>query len=91
MLNPHSAGVLIHPDYTIERDGVVCSHCQHVYHVGPKQDPAEIGGFCTGCMELICKSCAHARSMGGPCIPWEKQMDLIEAAVEKQRAIASWF
>ena len=91
MRNAHGVGILTHPDYKIERDACVCNHCQRIFHVGPRQDPASIGGICSGCNEIVCPRCAALRARGEPCLPWEKQMELLEAAVEKQRIVAAWF
>lgn len=57
-----------------ERDTFSCGHCQRIKTVKPKQDPTDLGGFCTMCDNLICEFC-----VGKGCNPWEKQMEGIEA------------
>lgn len=57
-----------------EYDSFTCGHCQHIVHVPPMTDPANIGGLCKACMKMICPNC-----LGKDCIPWEKQMEIMEA------------
>jgi hypothetical protein len=38
-------------------------------------------------MGLTCKHCQLAQSKGAPCVPWEKQMEAIEA---RDRALRSY-
>ncbi len=58
-----------------EIDTYTCAHCNCVKHVPPKCDPADLGGLCKQCMELICPRCVDK----GICTPWERQMAEIEA------------
>ena len=58
-----------------ESDSFTCAHCQRVVIVKPRCDPADMGGHCRICDKLICKRCVAY----GQCVPWEKQMERMEA------------
>lgn len=58
-----------------EIDTFTCGHCCRVIHVLPRMDPADMGGLCKQCMELICPNCVDKMV----CTPWEQQMEEIEA------------
>lgn len=74
MLKPQGYATVTTPDGLIERDTYTCSHCDHIVHVKPRQDPSEMGGFCRVCMKNICKRCA-----GNPdCTPLLKRIEEIE-------------
>jgi hypothetical protein len=51
-----------------------CGHCQNIRHVKPYCDPADLGGLCKICMNVICEQC-----VGGPCDPFEKKIERMEA------------
>ena len=84
MRNPHGyatiVGDLDHSTPTLTEAGVrhteaeidtfTCGHCNAVKHVKPRCDPADLGGLCKQCMELVCPKC-YAK---GVCVPWEKEM-----------------
>lgn len=65
-----------------ETDTFTCYHCNHVVHVKPRMDPADLGGLCKSCMKLICPQC-----LNGGCTPFEKA---IEALEKKQIALRSY-
>lgn len=69
------------PDGKREVDTFTCSHCQHIVHVAPRADPAEIGGFCTMCSRHICKMC-----VGKECVPFEKRLEQMEARYHALRS-----
>lgn len=69
-----------------ECDTFTCAHTGKIVHVPVGANPEDIGGFCSQCGGLICKE-----AVGGPCIPWEKQMDDLEKAIERRRAVEKWF
>lgn len=63
-----------------ESDGFVCAHCGTHHFVPPMTDPASVGGLCWICSStkdplkgLICPNC-----VGGPCIPFEKRLEMVE-------------
>lgn len=62
-----------------EFDTFTCNHCQRIVHVKPKCDPADLGGYCKICERLICAPCQQSMMKGNGCVPWEKQMEKIEA------------
>ena len=67
---------IFHQDAPVEeRDSFSCFHCGRVTWVKPKCDPADLGGFCRTCAKLICPEC----NAKGDCMPWEKQMEIMEA------------
>lgn len=65
-----------------EVDTFTCGHCQHIIHVPPKADPANVGGLCKQCMTLICPSCVDKMT----CTPWELQMQIMEARYAARRS-----
>lgn len=91
MRNPGGYGVLIAPQaHRVNLDGLrceavaegqaefdtfTCGHCGRVTHVMPKEDPANIGGLCKGCMKLVCPHC-----VGKGCSPLEKRIQQMEEA-----------
>ena len=96
MRNPHGyatiVGDLAREDPTIidggiryteaEIDTYICAHCNAVKHVLPRMDPADMGGLCKQCMQLICPRCVDK----GVCAPWEKQVEEREARAESLRS-----
>jgi hypothetical protein len=67
----------------VEIDTFTCGHCNAIKHVQPRCDPADLGGLCKQCMELVCPRC-YAK---GTCVPWEKEMLRREA---KDAALRSY-
>lgn len=65
-----------------EIDTYTCSHCNAVKHVPPRCDPADLGGLCKQCMGLICPRCVDKQI----CVPWEKQMQEMEAREHSLRS-----
>ena len=76
MRNPHGTGMITDGSTGKVRsfDTAQCCHCNAIFRVKPLKDPADAGGFCRLCMELICSGCADK----GACTPFEKQLDEIE-------------
>ena len=86
------------PEWT--RDLVACGHCQASIHLVPGTQAmvylifnvarwawaATPGAFCRTCMSPVCLAC-HAI---GTCMPWEKQMEAMEAAFTIEQARAEW-
>jgi len=56
-----------------ESDTLTCVHCNTVFFVVPRQDLADLGGFCRQCMWHTCRACADK-----PCAPFEKKLEAIE-------------
>lgn len=67
----------------IERETFTCAHCNTVHVVLPKHRPEDVGGMCRLCDALICPRC-----VAGPCVPFEKKLERIEASA---RALRSYF
>ena len=65
-----------------EADTFTCNHCCRVLHVVPRMDPADMGGLCKQCMQLICPKCVAK----GICAPWEQQMAKAEASAAARRS-----
>jgi hypothetical protein len=57
-----------------ECDTFTCFHCNTVVFVKPKCDPADLGGMCRLCGKMICPRC-----VSGPCIPFERKLEIWEA------------
>lgn len=77
MRTARSGGSLIitDPDApTVEMDTVTCCHCNTIVLVGPRQDPADAGGFCRLCMKHTCGPCADL----GTCTPFEAKLEKME-------------
>lgn len=81
MLRPGGYATLTSPDGVSEADAFTCFHCNAIRHVKARQDPAEIGGICKGCMQLICEKC-----LGGGCDPFLKKLERWEANYEALRS-----
>lgn len=65
----------------IECDTVHCKHCGKHTRIEPKQNPAEIGGFCTVCTGYVCSDC-----VGKGCDVVEKKLERAEAAYHARRS-----
>ena len=59
-------------------DTMCCYHCNSITHIKARMDPAEMGGLCKICMQMICRHC-----VGKGCVPFEKKLEKAE-----KRAIA---
>lgn len=57
-----------------EWDTCTCFHCGALFKVTALRSPADAGGFCRQCMELVCGPCADK----GACTPFERELDEIE-------------
>ena len=76
MRNPGGYALVVGPEgVTYEADTFTCHHCQLVVYVQPHSPASDAGGWCGVCAKLICGPCADK----GVCIPWEKQMEKMEA------------
>ena len=58
-----------------EHDTVTCGHCEYISVVPPGMQPAR---QCRKCMRYLCRVCYGKISLGGPCVPMEKKLDLYE-------------
>ena len=89
MRNPHGYATIVGDLYSkaptvveggvrhteVEIDTFGCNHCNRIVHVPVRADPANIGGLCKQCMQLICAKCVDK----GTCTPWELAMERSEA------------
>lgn len=66
-----------------EEDTFTCGHCSRVVFVQAKCDPADLGGFCRGCMRHICGPCTDQPG----CTPIEKRLEQMEARDRMLRAV----
>lgn len=64
-----------------EADTFTCVHCNRVVHVRPRASPDEFGSMCRNCMKMICPRCAD-----GPCTPFLKRLEMIEARDRARRS-----
>lgn len=64
-----------------ELDTFTCQHCGRVVHVKPGMIPDELGSMCRNCMRMVCSICAP-----GPCVPFEKKLDLAERRAQALRS-----
>jgi hypothetical protein len=88
MRNPGGYSIWVDPETaTVERDTFTCSHCGGVTFVDPFVNPRDLGGGCRSCMGLLCPKCYDLRSNGGPCVPWEKQMEIMEEREASRRTL----
>ena len=65
----------------VEKDSFTCSHCNSVKFVKPKEKPEDLGGLCKVCMGLICADCVDKG-----CTPFEKKLEMQEAAYHARRS-----
>lgn len=66
-------------------DTATCFHCGSVFHVSARMRPEDCGGLCKTCMHIICPRC-----LDKPCVPWEKQMEYLERAIERRKIVAEY-
>lgn len=57
-----------------EHDTFTCHHCNTVVKVKPGCNLDDLGGMCRNCMKMICPACVD-----GPCSPFEKKLEAMEA------------
>lgn len=67
---------------TTEVDTFQCCHCSRHMHVKPFAPMDEFGSMCRNCMKMVCPWCAD-----GPCVPFEKKLEIWEA---RDRALRSY-
>ena len=60
---------------SVETHTSTCCHCQHITEFESRKKMFEAVDICRGCMRLICLEC-----VGKPCVPYEKQAEIIENA-----------
>lgn len=78
------------PDGVEEWNAYTCAHCQAIRRVKAAHDPTEQGGVCRKCMGLLCPRCYTRLMRSGECTIWEKQMEAMERAFARHRAMAEW-
>ena len=84
MRRPGGYAVTVEPGkQDVEEDTYTCCHCNSLVFVKPRQDPSEMGGFCTMCMKHICANCANE----GTCTPFERKLEEMERADKLMRAM----
>lgn len=84
MRNAH--GLLIYTDASgavQQIDTYRCGHCGLPVPVTPKQNAADVGGFCRVCMENVCPRCCGT----GLCDPFESK---IEARERRAHELKAW-
>lgn len=88
MRRPQGYVRIFGPEGTIERDSMLCSHCQRIVMVKPLQDPSSIeyGGTCKGCMKFICTGCVDEMTRTAQCVPFEKKLEQYERATRFAQA-----
>lgn len=75
-LRPGGINIYSHPEFgEVESHSSTCSHCQHITDFESRRRMMDHVDFCRSCMKLICLPC-----VGRPCIPYEKQAEIEEAA-----------
>lgn len=57
----------------LERDTFTCVHCNSVVSVKPMAPMDQFGSMCRNCMKMVCPTCAD-----GPCVPFEKKLEMAE-------------
>ncbi len=76
-------GTLTEPSGSVkERATFTCAHCQAIRHVKPFCDPADLGGLCKICMNVICENC-----VGKGCDPFEEKLCRQEARGRSLRSM----
>ena len=74
-LRPQGYARIDEPDKAVrEADTCTCFHCGRVWHVRPRCDPADLGGYCTVCAKIVCWACT-----GKGCDPLEEKLRRMEA------------
>lgn len=73
MRRPHGYAICVGDEGPpLEWDTITCCHCQRIVHMSPNS--TDSGGWCFRCGDGVCGPCADH----GVCLPWEKQLELIE-------------
>jgi hypothetical protein len=67
-----------------EVDTFQCAHCQRNIHVQPFARMDDFGSMCRLCMKMVGPECAN-----GPCVPFEKQLEIWEARERARRSYES--
>jgi hypothetical protein len=75
----------IGPDGTMRADTFKCQHCQFTVSFKPFCDPAEFGGYCRSCDNLICKNCCNR-----PCITVEEFLQHNEGGWIDKAKLEEW-
>lgn len=70
---------------TAKYDTCTCAHCNAVFHISAGMRPEDLGGMCSQCWKIICPRC-----LDKPCIPWEKQLEEMERAIERHRIVSEY-
>lgn len=71
------------PDGCVQEcDSFTCGHCNRIVLVRPKQNAADVGGFCRCCTKLICGPCVD----DGRCTPLEKRLEAAERRADTLRS-----
>lgn len=84
MRRPQGYAITVEPGKgDIEEDTFTCAHCNSIVFVKPRQDPSEMGGFCTQCYRHICTKCADL----GMCRPFEKWLEQVESRDRLRKSI----
>jgi hypothetical protein len=65
-----------------EFDTFTCGHCGCERHVKAMAPMDEFGSMCRNCMKMVCPKCAD-----GPCVPFEKKLQMIE---DRERTLRSY-
>jgi hypothetical protein len=76
----------ITPNGTIRRDTFKCQHCQFIVSFEPFCDPADVGGHCKLCDDLICSNCVRRNV----CITVEEMLQHMEGGWIDRAKLAEW-
>ena len=76
----------IGPDGTFRRDTYRCQHCQFQVSFEPFCDPANFGGHCKICDDLICPNCVRR----GVCITVEEMLTHMEGGWIDRAKLEEW-
>lgn len=68
-----------------ELDNFTCCHCNKNSFVDVGSSAADMGGWCFRCTKAVCKLCAT-----GPCIPFEKRLEAMEARERSLKSILGY-
>lgn len=82
MRNAHGVLISSGPDGVIEKDTLLCNHCNGIVLTQPKQSVNDVGGICKQCMSFVCLKCY---SIIG-CVPFEKKIEKLEARAAARRS-----
>ena len=85
MRNPQGYATITDPNGSREQDTFTCFHCQRIVTVRPLMAPEEFGGLCKVCFKLICPRCVGV----GACMPFEREMERVEARDRARKSYES--